>query len=263
MTDHLTAATLSAFADGELPAEEAAAARGHLDTCLPCASTAVDTWLLKSSIGKSGHRYSMSASSQERLQNMITGESRNSAASGDASMRPRRKWIGHSAWIAAAAMFLVLLSWTLMQFHAQRVASNEYAALAAEASDLHIAMLASSAQPQVVSSDRHTVKPWFQGKLPFSFNLPETLPADMHLDGANLAYLGDRPVAQLLFSIGRHRASVFVEQRRRTLEAAQMSRAGFHVIGFTIGDLELTAVSDADPGRLRELAEAVRAAQSP
>jgi len=261
MTDHLTAATLSAFADGELPAEEAAAAREHVDTCLPCASTLVDTWLLKSSIGKSAHRYCMTAPCEERLQKIIDGESRNTATAGDASMRPRRKWIGYSGWIAAAAMFLVLLSWTLMQFRAQRVASNEYAALAAEAGDLHIAMLASSAQPQVVSSDRHTVKPWFQGKLPFSFNLPETRPADMHLDGANLAYLGDRPVAQLLFSIGRHRASVFVEQRTRTAQAIHLSRAGFHVIGFTTGDLELIAISDVDPGQLRALADAVRAAQ--
>lgn len=261
MTDHLTAATLSAFADGELPAEEVAAAREHVDTCLPCASTLVDTWLLKSSIGKSGHRYSMSAASEERLQTIITGESRNTATSGDASMRPRRSWIGFSGWIAAAAMLVVLLSWTLLQFHAQRTGTNEYAALAAEASDLHIAMLASSAQPQVVSSDRHTVKPWFQGKLPFSFNLPETLPADMHLDGANLVYLGDRPVAQLLFSVGRHRASVFVEQRTHAAHAIKLSQAGFHVIGFTTGDLETIAISDVDPGQLRALADAVRAAQ--
>jgi anti-sigma factor RsiW len=64
----------------------------------------------------------------------------------------------------------------------------------------------------VLSSDRHTVKPWFQGKLPFSFNLPEGLPSDTTLDGANLTYLHNRPVAQLLYSIGRHRVSVFVQQ---------------------------------------------------
>ena len=263
MTDHLTAATLSAFADGELSAEEAAAARGHLDTCLPCASTLVDTWLLKSSIGKSGHRYTMGAASEERLQTIVTGESRNTSGSGDASMRARRSWIGFSGWIAAAAMLVVLLSWTLMQFRAQRGGGNEYAALAAEASDLHIAMLASSAQPQVVSSDRHTVKPWFQGKLPFSFNLPETLPADMHLDGANLAYLGDRPVAQLLFSVGRHRASVFVEQRTRAAHPAESSRAGFHVIDCTTSDLDMLVISDVDRSRLIALADAVRAAQAP
>lgn len=262
MTDHLTPATLSAFADGELPAEEAAAAREHVDTCLPCASTLVDTWLLKSSIGKSGHRYTMTAASEERLKKIVAVEARTAAAARASSAHARRNWSAFSGWVAAAAMFLVLLSWTVMQLRTQRSGiNNAEMAVAAEASDLHIAMLASNAPPQVVSSDRHTVKPWFQGKLPFSFNLPETLPADMHLDGANLAYLGDRPVAQLLFSIGRHRASVFVEQRTRTAQPIQLSRAGFHVIGFTTGDLETIAISDVDPGQLRALADAVRAAQ--
>ncbi len=82
-------------------------------------------------------------------------------------------------WSAAVASVLICIG-TLLIFHtAQRasIASNEYAALVTEATDQHIASLAAAAPPQVISSDRHTVKPWFQGKLPFSFNLPENLPA--------------------------------------------------------------------------------------
>ena len=93
------------------------------------------------------------------------------------------------------------------------MAAVEHAALMTEVSDQHIATLAANLPPQVLSSDRHTVKPWFQGKIPFSFNLPEGLPADTKLEGANLVYLHNRPVAQLLYDIGRHRVSVFVQQR--------------------------------------------------
>lgn len=130
-----------------------------------------------------------------------------------------------------------------------------------EVTDQHIAMLTGNAPPEVISSDRHTVKPWFQGKLPFSFNLPASLPADTRLDGANLTYLQGRPVAQLLFSIGRHRVSVFVEQSSGSVAPPQTERGGFHIIGFRRADLEVIAVSDVDQARLQELVAMLRAAQ--
>lgn len=260
MTDHPSGATLSAFADGELAAEQAADARQHVDQCLSCASRLIDTWLLKASITQSGHRYALPPAAEERLRKAITEEP--SAAPRAAPARARRSWFAVSDWVAAAAMLLVLLGWGLVQFRAGRHGEN--ASLAAEASDLHIAVLASSAPPQVVSSDRHTVKPWFQGKLPFSFNLPEALPGDARLDGANLAYLGDQPVAQLLFSVGRHRASVFIEQKKNAepLRPITTNHAGFHVIALETGDLEFVAVSDAESSRLLALAMALRDAQS-
>lgn len=264
MTNHPSAATLSALADGELSAEQAAAARQHVDECLSCAVSLIDTWLLKASVAQSGHRYALPTAAQERLSKATAKEPSSSTAARPVSGHTRRNWIEVSGWIAAAAMLLILLGWSLVQFQAARRSAGEYAQLAAEAGDLHIAMLASSAPPQVISSDRHTVKPWFQGKLPFSFNLPETLPADTHLDGANLAYLNDQPVAQLLFSIGKHRASVFVEQKGNgdRPRANTTDHAGFHVIALGTGDLELIAVSDAEPARILALATALRNAQT-
>jgi anti-sigma factor RsiW len=136
-------------------------------------------------------------------------------------------------------------------------------ALVAEVCDQHIATMAAGLSPQVVSTDRHTVKPWFQGKLPFSFNLPGELPAGMTLDGANLTYLGSEPTAQLLYSIGKHRASVFVREAPVAGggQPVAAERSGFHVDGFTTGHLQVLAVSDADPARLRDLVSALRSAQ--
>ncbi len=101
-------------------------------------------------------------------------------------------------------------------------------ALVSEVFDQHVAALAASGPPQVVSSDNHTVKPWFQGKLPFAFNLPERLPDGMVLDGANLTYVRNQPAAQLLFSIGGHRVSVFLLQDA-AVEANELvaERSGF------------------------------------
>jgi anti-sigma factor RsiW len=142
--------------------------------------------------------------------------------------------------------------------------SSEVAGLVTEVCDQHIAALAANGPPEVVSSDRHTVKPWFQGKLPFSFNLPDNLPADTTLDGANLTYLHSKPTAQLLYSIGKHRVSVFVQQRGAASASGgiEANHAGFHVASFHTEDLEAVAVSDVDPARLTDLLDRIARAQA-
>jgi len=171
-------------------------------------------------------------------------------------------------WAAAAAVLLVYVGMLLAQYsgrnatdHAQLTA---YADLVTEACDQHIATLAANSPPEVISSDRHTVKPWFQGKLPFSFNLPQNLPGDTTLDGANLTYLHSQPTAQLLYSIGKHRVSVFVQQRTDTAAAGglPMNRTGFHLASFRTADLNVVAVSDVDPARLTDLADRFQQAQA-
>jgi anti-sigma factor RsiW len=137
--------------------------------------------------------------------------------------------------------------------------SAQFAALATEVCDQHIATLAANAPPEVVSSDRHTVKPWFQGKLPFSFSLPDNLPSGTTLDGANLTYIHGRPTAQLLYSIGKHRVSVYLEQGTNDSisEGLSTDHSGFHVLNFKAGDLEGIAVSDVDPARLSDLVNTI------
>jgi len=144
------------------------------------------------------------------------------------------------------------------------MASAEHAALVTEVFDQHVATLAGNQPLQVISTDRHTVKPWFQGKIPFSFNLPQGLPSDTTLDGANLTYLGNQPVAQLLYSIGKHRVSVFLRQKSGAARVNELpaERSGFRVMGFETNDLEATAVSDVDPVRLAELVNAIKHAQT-
>jgi anti-sigma factor RsiW len=162
-------------------------------------------------------------------------------------------------------MLMICVGVVLIQKNVTRsamVASGNLA-LATEACDQHIAALAMNAPPQVISSDRHTVKPWFQGKLPFSFNLPENLPAGTSLDGANFTYMHNRPAAQLLFSIGKHRVSIYLAQGTSDQVSATLStdHSGFHVVSFSNGGIEGVAVSDVDPSRLSDLASRVAEAQ--
>jgi anti-sigma factor RsiW len=135
--------------------------------------------------------------------------------------------------------------------------------LAAEALDQHIAMLAGGAAPEVLSTDKHTVKPWFQGKLPFAFNLPDALPAETTLEGANVTYVQGEPAAELIFRIRKHRASVFVTEKRPPLwrTNAVFARSGFHLVVEETGTLRLIGVSDVDAGELQALIRALAAAQ--
>jgi anti-sigma factor RsiW len=266
MTAHLSSATLNALVDSELSLDQSTVAREHLDQCPSCTSSALSQALLKTATARAGQRYTMPPQLQQRLRRLASSqEDAPRLRSGSLSNNQSLRRIVSLA-LPIAALLLVLVSASLLwQQHAANSsrASLERAALVSEVSDLHIAMLAANQPPQVISSDRHTVKPWFQGKLPFSFNLPDTLPADTRLDGANLTYLHNRPVAQLLYSIGRHRVSVFVQQRSPAAEQnpPQAEHAGFHVTEVATNDLDVTGVSDVDPARLSGLVRVIQQAQ--
>jgi anti-sigma factor RsiW len=265
MTAHLSSITLNALVDQELTADQAAAAKEHLDRCPACTSSALSQALLKTAVARSGQRYVAGTHLQERLRRLASAQTQPSPSDTRRNALSSRftKWTVSVG--AIAAMLLVIVAGSiLLQQHARRseIASLQTAALVNEVSDLHIAALAANQPPQVISSDRHTVKPWFQGKLPFSFNLPENLPDDTKLDGANLAYLHNRPVAQLLYSIGHHRISVVVRQKQDAAPMpAQTERSGFHVTGFATDDLEVVAISDVDPARLSALVRTIEQAQ--
>jgi anti-sigma factor RsiW len=265
MTDHLRQATINALADGELSAGQLAVVNDHLAVCPACTSTALVQTLLKTNIAKAAQRYAVPPGLEKRVTLLLSREAAQSPTGTVSAWRPGR--ISSLAGWAVAALLLLVFSGMILLLHRGRraeVASVEQSAQVTEVSDLHIATLAAGLEPQVVSSDRHTVKPWFQGKLPFSFNLPENLPGDTKLDGANLTYLHNQPVAQLLYIIGRHRVSVFLTHPRsiETASERQAEHAGFEIISAGAGDLNLIAVSDVDPGRLSELVRIIQDAQA-
>jgi anti-sigma factor RsiW len=266
MTDHLSPSELNALADGELSSEQLAAASEHLAGCAACTSSALSQSLLKSATARVGQRYVPSEQLRERILLNIRDEAvrEESRMSSDVPARGSRS--GLLGWMAAAAILLVAVTGFVHQRNMDRtqIATTEFSALVTEVSDQHIAMLAATSPPEVISSDRHTVKPWFQGKLPFSFNLPEDLPADAKLDGADLTYIHNQPVAQLLYSIGKHRVSVFVTAGQSPLRSKDLvaDRAGFHVMATSTDDLEVIAVSDVDPPRLSDLLHKIGRSQA-
>ncbi len=264
MTAHLSPETISALADGELQTQDLLAAQEHLAGCATCTSDALAQTLFKSATARAGQRYAPPQELAARLSRQIAQEAGKTRTPAGRVVR------GYAAlgW-AAAALLLVAVTLSGSWFLVERTVSQKMAlrsannALISEAFDQHVSTLASAGPPQVISSDNHTVKPWFQGKLPFAFNLPERLPDGMVLDGANFTYLRNQPAAQLLFSIGRHRVSVFVMQKSGNAPIGDLppEQSGFHVMSFGSNSLEGIAISDVNPARLAQLVGSLEEAQ--
>ena len=250
-TGHLAPDQLNAFIDGELSSSEAQAIQRHLADCHPCALRVLSASQLKGATARAAQRFAAPPEALARL----TAQLHPQESKGTARIYSFRSVI----WAALAAS--VLLAASLFVWRQARQVN----ALSAELLDQHLATLSSGATPEVISTDRHTVKPWFQGKLPFSFNLPEALPADTTLKGGNLAYLDGQPAALLLFTIHKHEVSVFLTQRSAGPIATVLPRirSGFTIHSATTQDLRIFAVSDVNPADLDLLVSALKDAQSP
>jgi anti-sigma factor RsiW len=242
--------TINAYIDCELPSDEELNTQEHLADCHPCALRVLSATQLKAATVRAGHCFAPPPDVVARLTARLHAE--------PASV-PRIRSFPPVAWgaLAAAAVLAVsLLGWSQLR------QSNT---LAAELVDQHLAVLSVSAAPQVISSDRHTVKPWFQGRLPFSFNLPEpgALPPDTTLKGADLTYFDGQPAALLIFTIHKHQVTVFLSQQPTdlVLTGIPKSRAGFTIHSATASHLHIIAVSDVNPAELDLLIAALARVQ--
>jgi len=133
-----------------------------------------------------------------------------------------------------------------------------------ELTDLHVATLASSNPVDVVSTDRHTVKPWFAGKIPFTFNLPELQDSPFVLVGGKVSYLDQSPGAELIFRVRQHQISVFIFQERGLREIrgneAVRTALSFEVRSWAHNGLRYFVIGDASGQDLDTLSELIKAA---
>jgi anti-sigma factor RsiW len=183
------------------------------------------------------------------------------------SFRAKKKSSWSSSWIprmalAAVAAVLLLASIAFWVNRSNRV--REFA----ELTDMHVATLASANPVDVISTDRHTVKPWFAGRIPFTFNLPELQNSEFTLSGGRVSYFHHSPGAQLLFNLRKHELSVFIFQEQSgelSFSAASVTstKLAFHVETWSEGGLRYFIVSDAPASDVHALSELMkRAARS-
>jgi anti-sigma factor RsiW len=160
---------------------------GHLRECAACAAESLRRVQWKRAVHSAGQRYAADPALRARIQKSISGKT-----------SIRFSWRGWAGLAATAAVVLLLGGAALLQQNTRHTRNNQ---ILSELADLHVATLASAAPVDVVSSDRHTVKPWFAGKIPFSFNLPELQGTPFELVGGRVSYLEQSPGAELIFHI--------------------------------------------------------------
>jgi anti-sigma factor RsiW len=249
MACDLWRAKIEAYADGELPAAEQAAFDAHLPNCAACAADALARVQMKRAMATAGKKFTPSAEFRQRIEKQISSRPKSSRL---------KAWLPGLA-VAAAVLVIALAAGN------RWMASQERRTLG-EIADLHVATLASGTPVDVVSTDRHTVKPWFAGKLPFTFNLPELQGTPYTLIGGRVTYLHQTPGAQLLFQVRQHRISVFIFQDRPGLDftsganGSVSRQLSFNMESWSEGGLRYVAISDVDSGSLRQLCDLLKAA---
>jgi anti-sigma factor RsiW len=127
-----------------------------------------------------------------------------------------------------------------------------------------VATLASSSPVDVISTDRHTVKPSFQGKIPFAFNLPDLQNSEFSLLGGRMTYLKQTPGAHLIYDVRKHHISVFVSQERslhgKLGNSFSRQKLPFNLETWSQGGLRYFVIGDASIADIDSLAELFKAA---
>lgn len=247
MSCELSRTILHGYADGELDAAGAAEFEKHLASCRECAAALAAGKLLRSSLKQSQLYDRAPESWKQQVRAKFKVES------GGAVARRVPAW----QWLAAASILLAAaLSWTAYSYkHSSAPGFGELSA--AELVDAHIRSLQPGHLMDVQSTDQHTVKPWFDGKLDFVPPVADYSGEGFPLLGGRLDALGGHNVAVLVYGRRKHIVNVFIWPTNETDTPLQSSATyqGYQWVHWRHQGLEFYAVSDASAADLKELGQ--------
>jgi anti-sigma factor RsiW len=241
-------ARIDAYLDGELAASEAVELEAHLVTCAACRRFREDRLALRASIAAQIPRFEAPEGLREAVRAGLHGSSGLRGARRRSTPSALR-WLGLAASLAVVA----LGSWRL----AVRHATGE--GLAEDVLTAHVRSLMPGHLTDVLSSDQHTVKPWFNGKLDFSPPVYDFSGRGYPLLGGRLDYLDRRSVAALVYGRRQHLINVFLWPGQGAKGGtAPLARQGYHMLQWATPEYTYWVVSDLG---LTELSDFVRLVQ--
>jgi anti-sigma factor RsiW len=230
---------IALYVDGELdPAMEQDVAR-HLASCSDCSGAVLEQQELKKAVRLAAKRFSPPPELYASVRRQMAAKGRPS---------PWMRW-------SVLATTIVLLAVVSFGWYSRSAATRD---TVSQLVDQHVTMLASANPVDIISEDTHNVKPWFQGKLPFTFNPAKPDNSSFKLLGGKLVYARQAPGAELVYQVRQHKISVFIFQARDVHGAPSAGDHAFTVSGWQQGGLQYYIVTDAareDADRLRSLLE--------
>jgi len=247
------------FLDGELDLVSALRLEAHLKECLSCAQAYENHKALSHTL-KSGPFYFRASGALERRIRTALVES-NPAASrpiGSARKATWRKLPSPSWALLGVAASLALVALVALRFVPWPQHPSPDELLAQDVLASHVRSLMANHLTDVPSSDQHTVKPWFDGKLDFSPPVEDLSAQGFTLVGGRLDYLADRPVAALVYQRRRHFINLFIWASTEQSAQKAVMRQGYNLVHWTHAGMTYWAASDLN---YRELGEFVRLVQ--
>lgn len=243
MTCELWRDQIEAYIDSELASSHEAEVAGHLRGCAACNAYAAEAIHLKRAVAQAGCRYQPGADFRDQIVRSI----------GAKPSRRRAFWMQLAL---AAALAIAVITGVF----AVRERPND---INREIADIHLNTIASANPVDVVSTDMHTVKPWFAGKVPFTFNVPELANTPFTLIGGRVVYVRGTPCAQLLFQYRLHRITTLIGPASVLGggNGQQTLSNGFHMVRSEKSGYAFVTVGDPGMDTVNDLAQRVRAAQ--
>jgi len=246
----LTRTLLHGYLDGELDAVRSAEFEQHLETCTQCSGQLEAQEGLRASLQAAQLYEAAPAGLARKVSRQIEATGQHDE---------RRNW--WPAWwrpvaLATTAVLVGAVA-SFLAYNTTKPNSSPQTAIIAEAIDAHIRSLQPAHLTDVESTDQHTVKPWFDGKLDYIPPVKDEAENGFPLIGGRLDALGGRSVAALVYGRRKHLINVFAWPAPDNEPEARESgsRNGYQWIYWKNRGMEFCAVSDVSEGDLRELVE--------
>jgi anti-sigma factor RsiW len=235
------------YLDGELDASQKAEVEAHLSECANCPAIYTRLSKLGTDVRTLAPRYA----APEHLQSRVL-----SAVRKEARVKPVWRLRPAKAWAMAATLLLaVSVGWNAMLLRSQRnTTGNTSSEVAQEIVSSHVRSLIGAHLLDVPSTEQHTVKPWFNGKLDYAPDVKDFAAAGFPLIGGRVDYIDHRPVAALVYKRREHVINLFVWPSSSPLTAPAAVN-GFNLVTWNNAGMNYCAISDLNQAELRQFAE--------
>jgi anti-sigma factor RsiW len=235
-----------AYVDGELDLANTRETERHLLSCANCRGTEKAIRELRSALTSEATAYRAPA----HLRRNVHAALRREAKSTRQTLSP---WLVFATGAAFAAVLVGAVLFQTMPGARGNTIVDQVVAN-------HVRSLLATHLVDVVSSDQHTVKPWFDGKIDFAPEVRDLSASGFPLVGGRLDYLDGKTVAALVYQRNKHTINLFITPglTSRSTSPTATNRRGYNVVAWTNNGMKYWAVSDLNQAELREFTELVR-----